>query len=269
VARWGLASIVDDASLCVAELSANAVLHTRKPFSVSVRRTVGGVRLDVVDRLTTLLPAPVPRFGSASDISNASATGRGLHIVAALAGRWGAFTADGAKTVWAELDESGPPASPSAPEMGDAAAYVPGPTAVQVRYLQLPVRAAVASGVQVEEVIRVLQLRAASADVLAPASLDQLFALVERTAHPRLAGRHAAYRAAAAGERRFDLHMVTSADSLLALEELAPLLAHAGSGIAGFAAPSPAVLALRKFLAAEAARQRSGMTPTVCTLPGD
>jgi hypothetical protein len=78
------------------EVVTNAVLHARTSFKVIVTKSSNRLRVAVVDRNDQ----PVMRkiYGPTSP------TGRGLHIVEALADRWGVDkTADG-KTVWFEID---------------------------------------------------------------------------------------------------------------------------------------------------------------------
>src|SRR5688572_31135673 len=70
--------VLADAMLCITELAANAALHARRPFSVMVRQVASGVRIDVVDERPEDLPLVTPRQGTASDITDRAATGRGL-----------------------------------------------------------------------------------------------------------------------------------------------------------------------------------------------
>jgi anti-sigma regulatory factor (Ser/Thr protein kinase) len=88
--------LLDVAQIVVTELAANAVMHARSSFLVSLRGERGeAVRIAVRDRshlmpAMRMDPAPTP-------------SGRGLHLVAVLSRRWGVdVTADG-KVVWAEL----------------------------------------------------------------------------------------------------------------------------------------------------------------------
>ena len=92
-----------DVALCVSELAANAVLHTRAPYTVTVRPAGLGVRVDVIDGRPEQLPVVVPLVGTVVDLTERSTTGRGLQIVATLADRWGVSTTNGAKAVWVEL----------------------------------------------------------------------------------------------------------------------------------------------------------------------
>ena len=94
--RWGHAgSLLDNAQLVVSELATNAIVHARCAFWVEVRARGAGVRLSVRDES----PArPMMRDGG-----QLAPSGRGLRLVAALAGDWGVdLDADG-KTVWADL----------------------------------------------------------------------------------------------------------------------------------------------------------------------
>jgi anti-sigma regulatory factor (Ser/Thr protein kinase) len=79
----------------VSELVTNAILHARTPFKVRVSNGVDTIRVDVSDE-SSEVPAPRPY-----DI--ADVTGRGLHIVAGLADRWGISRHSGGKTVWFEI----------------------------------------------------------------------------------------------------------------------------------------------------------------------
>jgi hypothetical protein len=138
---------------------------------------------------------------------------------------------------------------------------------VVLHFVGLPVRAAVSSGIQTEEVIREIQLDQGLAGGPVRGDVNAFFALVDRSAPVRLAGRHAALRAAAQGHERFDLVLETSSDSLVAL----PLLAKSLEQFeADRHAPLPVltddVLAFREWLQAETVRQRSGRGPTPCPL---
>ena len=94
--RWGHErSLVVDAELVTTELAANAIVHARTPFRVSVHRYGPVVRIAVNDRamvLPTLL-GPDP----------ARPTGRGVYLVSAISRRWGVEVTGDGKAVWAEL----------------------------------------------------------------------------------------------------------------------------------------------------------------------
>lgn len=78
------------------EIVTNAILHARTPFSVEVTGDAAHFRVAVRDGSTEL---PVKR-----GYSPHHPTGRGLHIVEALADRWGVDAEDDGKTVWFEMD---------------------------------------------------------------------------------------------------------------------------------------------------------------------
>ncbi|MGV9337711.1 ATP-binding protein [Streptomyces sp. NPDC003688] len=98
--EWGLS--FEAATQIVAELAANAVLHGRvrgRDFRLELRRYDDDtLRIEVTDARGEQPPhLPDPSAEPAEG-------GRGLHIVAAYAHRWGVAEAPaGAKTVWAEL----------------------------------------------------------------------------------------------------------------------------------------------------------------------
>jgi anti-sigma regulatory factor (Ser/Thr protein kinase) len=90
--RW----LVADAELVATELAANAIVHARTPFRLSVHRYGPVVRIAVHDRATTALPALV-------ECDATSSSGRGMHLISAIARRWGVEVTPDGKTVWAEL----------------------------------------------------------------------------------------------------------------------------------------------------------------------
>jgi anti-sigma regulatory factor (Ser/Thr protein kinase) len=88
-------ALLDDVRLVVTELAANAVVHARSPFFVSLRDEGRTVRVVVGDQSRD---QPALRPASAT-----LASGRGVSLIDALATRWGVEpTADG-KVVWAEF----------------------------------------------------------------------------------------------------------------------------------------------------------------------
>lgn len=89
---------LDDAGLLVSELVANAVLHGDGPVGLVVSRAGTKLRVAVEDESPEL---PVLRQSPGPE-----AHGRGMHLVANLANRWGvAPRADGkpGKSVWFEI----------------------------------------------------------------------------------------------------------------------------------------------------------------------
>lgn len=85
-----------DVVLAAGELATNASVHAGTPFSVLVSLGADGVRLEVTDGVATL---PAPRLDDGADL-----TASGLHLLAAVARRWGATPSPGGKVVWAEFD---------------------------------------------------------------------------------------------------------------------------------------------------------------------
>ena len=259
--EWQVVGAVrSDVALCVAELAANAAIHTRSPYTVTLRRAGLGVRVDVIDERPDQLPVVVPLVGTAVDMTLRSTTGRGLQIVATLADRWGVSTSNGAKAVWAEL-------SGQTHEGPTAPAIVIGhrpdaPRGDRLCFLDLPVRAAVASGIQTDEAAREVQL----AELVRPTTDTPhalLLALLDESAPLRLSGRFAALRAAAEDRQRFDLEVVVTDESLAAVAELAEQLRD--RGVAEL--PTPEVVAFRQWLSEETIAQRRGADPRRCPLP--
>lgn len=80
-----------DAMIVAAELAANAVLHARSAFTVSVSHLPEAVRISVQDQ------APL------NDCPPVARPGHGLHMVAQVAARWAVDPLPGGKAVWAEL----------------------------------------------------------------------------------------------------------------------------------------------------------------------
>jgi anti-sigma regulatory factor (Ser/Thr protein kinase) len=255
VQQWDLAAVVDDAQLCVAELASNAILHSRGPFTVGVRRTPAGIRIDVHDDRPDRLPVLIPSLLEPLDTGT---TGRGLQLIGGLADRWGYFTTPVAKTVWIELSGR-EPITPSEPiiELADRA---PEAADVVVRVIELPVRAAIASGVQVDEVVRELQLQP---ERLAEADRTRFYDLLEGSARPRLTGRQEAFRAAAEGLDRYSCELATTAAELAALAEFGELLARlAVESDLDAGDVSAEVAGMRDWLSRETASQLAGNLPS-------
>lgn len=92
----GLSGVtLEDTRVVVTELVANAVLHGRSTFSVKVRLDGRRVRVEVADE-NPCVPIIRPMDGTAI-------SGRGLHLLNAVAGRWGVDRAPRGKVVWTEL----------------------------------------------------------------------------------------------------------------------------------------------------------------------
>ncbi|WP_309504873.1 MULTISPECIES: response regulator [Nocardioides] len=94
--EWGHADTVDDAMLVVSELAANALTHAESSYRVRVAAAGPAVRIEVEDDGAGT-PEPQP-------LTETEESGRGLHLVGALAASWGMDAgASGGKRVWAEL----------------------------------------------------------------------------------------------------------------------------------------------------------------------
>jgi anti-sigma regulatory factor (Ser/Thr protein kinase) len=82
-------------SLVVSELATNACVHAHSPFTVSLNRLGSQVLVEVADAD----PGPV----TVQPLSN-GVSGRGMHIVAAVAQDWGVTGRQSGKSIWAVLD---------------------------------------------------------------------------------------------------------------------------------------------------------------------
>lgn len=259
-----LDAFIGTVTLAVSELAANAVLHTARGFTIDIQYANGCVRIEAVDSAPESTPVASPRSGTAADIMAQSETGRGLLIVASLANRWGMNLETTAKTVWCEFDHSGPPALATEPSMKDNR-----PTAGSVadlnrlRFIDLPVRAAIASGLDVEDALRDLRLQYEAAREEDADALATLLELAERSVTVRLAGRQAAMLAAQNDKLRFDLTIDVADDALFAAADLSMLLARYAANRRG---PSPEIVSFREWLGQEASRQRHGLPPSRCPL---
>jgi anti-sigma regulatory factor (Ser/Thr protein kinase) len=86
---------VEIAMLLTSELAGNAVLHGGGEIELTMLTSVDTLRIEVRDSSARLPRLRQPELYDAS--------GRGLHIVDALAARWGTEPDAGAKVVWFEL----------------------------------------------------------------------------------------------------------------------------------------------------------------------
>ena len=265
LAEWGSDGLAQDAALAASELSSNAILHTASPYELVIRRVIGGVRLEIIDRRPDLVPGVVPTTGTARAITAKGTTGRGLQIVASLASRWGYTTSADSKSVWMEITEP-VSADPTDPIIVDGHRQPEDPDARQFRLESLPVRAAVGSGIHVEELIRDVQLASPTA-AIDPNRAATLRELLDVSAPARLLGRHAAFRAAARDQRRFNLDIRLSSAHIAALGALNTLLDETSHLRGGVARLSPEVTAFRTWLIEEIVRQAAGGDPSPCPLP--
>jgi anti-sigma regulatory factor (Ser/Thr protein kinase) len=91
---WSATAAQDAAALVASELVSNAVQHARSGCRVSVTVDPAGLHVGVRDYARGCSPRPRP-------VDAAQAAGRGLHLVAMLATRWGVQEHDDGKTTWA------------------------------------------------------------------------------------------------------------------------------------------------------------------------
>lgn len=93
---WGLEDLADTAAQLVAELAANSIIHSGgSTLRLRVVRRGGSVRIEVRDPSQQL---PLLILGDVEDDH-----GRGMHVVNALADRWGADLLPYGKSVWCDL----------------------------------------------------------------------------------------------------------------------------------------------------------------------
>lgn len=95
LSRWQATAELDDVLIVAAELTNNALLHTASDVTLTLAVTPTLIRVSVADSSPDI-PAP----GSPTARSD---SGRGLHIVQALARTWGWDVRPPGKVVWAEL----------------------------------------------------------------------------------------------------------------------------------------------------------------------
>ena len=93
---WGLEELGGAAAQLVAELAANSIIHSGcSTLRLRVTKRGGSVRIEVRDPSQQL---PLLILGDAEDDH-----GRGMHLVDALADRWGADLLPYGKGVWCDL----------------------------------------------------------------------------------------------------------------------------------------------------------------------
>jgi anti-sigma regulatory factor (Ser/Thr protein kinase) len=220
---WGLVELVEDATLCVSELAANAALHSGSGFmQIGMRRLDGVVRISVEDEGVVPAQAVVPRpsFPDPDDDSDTlrledePTTGRGLAIVSVLASEWGVDETAAGKRVWVDVthtDIRHGVRQPRTSTSGSPGQQPGGPLPagwVLVRLLGCPVRLSLRQDEHLDELIRELQLIDGDQD--RPRSRDlasQLRGLLSGPAHARHTGRRVAQQAAAAGKDYIDVEM--------------------------------------------------------------
>jgi hypothetical protein len=184
-------------------------------------------------------------------------------MVAGLATRWGYFTTDVAKTVWVELTDARP-TGPVEP-LVELALRPSGQDAPTVVFVDVPVAAAVASGFQVDDLVRELQL---SPDRLSEEEQAVFQALLESSAPLRLIGRQEAFRAAGQGRDHFTLELAVAAEEMEAVGRLSEFLGRLTTGsLLEAGKVDPEVTAMRAWLSHEVLAQHRGLPPTPFRFP--
>jgi hypothetical protein len=258
VEGWKLGPLDYDAALVTTELVTNAVLHARREVVLALRPITKGVRIEVTDPCPAVLPHMAPEHSNAALALSLGESGRGLRVVSELAARWGVDSSQRTKTVWAELiSGQGGPSDPLLQLEYELSVR----DGVTLRFIELPTVVAVESGVQVEDVVRAIQLEHGPS-ATSVGSIGRLYELLFSTAADRLAGRHAALWASAEDRASFDLEVVTTVDAMRDLGELSQMLEDPGALLAISPAPPPdRVVLFRRWLREETAWQIRGGTP--------
>jgi anti-sigma regulatory factor (Ser/Thr protein kinase) len=111
LAQWGRDHVAEDVALCVSELATNATLHSDSPyFQVELVEHAGHVRLAVADAgmgsvdVLAREPEFSDMFLEELTADNASATGRGMLLVSALATEWGIDELPVGKRIWGQFE---------------------------------------------------------------------------------------------------------------------------------------------------------------------
>jgi anti-sigma regulatory factor (Ser/Thr protein kinase) len=232
LASWGLEELVEDVSLCVTELAANAALHSAGSF-MSVVLTAGehGVRVSVEDDGPVPTAAVAPRADFAArepvtdDVRDEPTTGRGLAIVDVLATSWGVEDTAGGKRVWAQFGATAEPPEPHPAPPADA--RLPEGW-VHVRLAGCPVRLSLRQDEHLDELVREMQLLSADHDnERSQALAAQIQGLLHGPAHARHTGRRQAVLAQEAGLDVVDVDMAMPAESSVLVRELQDAVAAA------------------------------------------
>jgi anti-sigma regulatory factor (Ser/Thr protein kinase) len=258
VRHWNLGSLDFDASLVTTELVTNAVLHAELDVVLAVRPIANGVRIEVTDQCPSVLPHVAPyRTGTLWELTLGQ-SGRGLRVVSELAARWGVDSSQRTKTVWAELIKGqGGPSEPVLQleyelEVRDG---------VTLRFVDLPTAVAVESGVQIEDLVRAIQLEHGPVPPDQD-SVGQIYQLLLSTAADRLAGRDAVMWALAEDRDVFDLEIVSTLEALRDLAELWQMLDDPRA-LLDISPPAPPerVVEFRRWIRSESLRQLGGNAP--------
>lgn len=282
---WGGPDVAADVTLVVSELATNAVLHARTPFDVTLRRSGAGVRVEVADgssfpvsALAPVRPEVPPSLMGADDdpaaiedlLRAGATTGRGLQMVAGVARSWGSAPRPGGlgKVVWAELGAASRPtgagsADPDGPRGGGLIGH-------PVRLVAVPVRLSLASDLDLETLLREVQVM-----VLAGDAPDQPQALVtaaneilDRFTGARHAAQAAIRTALERGDRLVDVDLLVPLTAGAMLRRLGDVLerlaAYCERGDLLALAPTDELRRYRAWWTEEVTRQVAGARPRPC-----
>jgi hypothetical protein len=258
VRSWKQESLGYDAALLTVELVTNAVLHAQSDLVLALRPITNGVRIEVTDLYPAALPHMAPQRAGAASLPALGESGRGLQVVSKLAARWGVDSTQSTKTVWAELMQG--KSGPTEPLLQLEYELVVR-NGVTLLFKELPTVTAVESGVQVEDVVRAIQLEHGGVPP-ADSVLGRFYELLLSTAADRLVGRHAAQWAIAEDRPSFDLELVTTKEAMRDLGEFSRMLEDPRALLA-IAPPQPTddVVLFRRWLQQETGRQFRGEAP--------
>jgi anti-sigma regulatory factor (Ser/Thr protein kinase) len=228
---WGEAGLVDAAELVVSELSSNVALHAMAEFMhVTLERgsdAAAGVRVAVEDDGPVGVDAVLPRTpaGDPRDWDELHATGRGLAIVAMLAGRWGGDETRHGKRVWADLADPVPVHEVLEPERAETDAgpqdgELP-PGWALVRLVQCPVALSLRQDSHLDDLVRELQLLAVDEHNSESAAIaEEIRGLLVSPTHARLTGRRAAEQARDENLEFVDVEMAMPREFGVLVEQL-------------------------------------------------
>lgn len=235
---WGEGGLVDAAELVASELSSNAALHASAEFMhVTLERaadTAAGVRVAVEDDGPVGVEAVLARTrgGDGLDWEELDATGRGLTIVAMLAGRWGVDRTARGKRVWADLLDGGAVHAALDPErvepdVGPPDGDLP-PGWALVRLVQCPVALSLRQDSHLDELVRELQLLAVDEHNSESAAIaEEIRGLLVSPTHARLTGRRAAEQAREEHLEHVDVEMAMPREFGVLVEQLQRAVARA------------------------------------------
>lgn len=122
--EWRCDPLVDSAALMTSELATNAVMHTDRPYTVSVLRDGRTVRIEVFDTVGVLPELPEPTDDAIAHDPGALFSGLGL--VERIATDWGSELVHGGKVVWFELQITDAPGRARTSDLADLRSPEPG-----------------------------------------------------------------------------------------------------------------------------------------------